>query len=1032
MLNSIIGFSIRFRAIVIIGAIAILLGGFASYLKLPIEAFPDVLNQSVQVITQIPGQAAQDVERMVTIPLENEFSGIPKVIQSRSVTEFGLSVINLTFDDDVDGYWARTQTNEKIATADIPQGVTPTLAPMSSVTGEILRYEISSPNKSLAELRTLEDWTIEKQIRQVPGIADVSGYGGYVKTIEVAVDPLRLNTYGVSLRSFADTLSSAGTNAGGNMIDWPNQSFVVRSDGEVKSLDDLKNIGIVQRGNTSIKIKDVANVFESHAQVRGVVGRDDRDQIVQGIALLRKGDNPVSTGQLLNAKIKEVNSNNLLPEGTRLRKYYDRTELVNRTLHTVGDNLFEGIVLVIVVLFLFLQDWAATLVITLVVPLSLMFAFIMMKLTHTPANLISLGSIDFGIIIDGALIIVEFVLIQSALKKDDSPLFIQKSVTQIVRSVFFSMCMIITAYLPIFTLERVEGKMFGPLAWTICFALLGALLASLTFIPALLPTILKISHQKHHGSSSIEEAHEPKWFLKIKSSYEVFLKEKIFSNTKRVYLIFAGLGALGALVFMLSGSEFIPELDEGALWIRASYPHSTSLEEGIKLTRKIRNFIRENPEVKTTVSQLGGPEDGTDPNLFDNCEFFVDLKPKEEWKRFEHEKEKLIEHIRSQLEQLPGIDFNISQPIADNVEEAIAGAKGKNVVKVYGKDIKILGAISEDIQKELKKIKGIVDLGEVSSMPMVPQLTIRLDRSRVAQSGVLLQDINDLIEIAVGGKKTTVIYDGETKINVVVRASEHYRSTLEQIKKLPVPLPGNKSTELQNLAEIKFQPGPLVINHEGGYRRLGVKFNVQGRDLGSVVKDVQLELQKLKIPTGYFLKLGGEFENQSRAMAKLLVVVPATAVLIGFLLFMLFARIDWVLKILMSLLLSTTGSIILLFLRGIPFSVPAAVGILVLFGVISLGCVTLTSLFGDYLKEGNSVNVAIELATSSTLRAILMLGILAAIGLFPAAISHGMGAETQRPLATAVIGGIFTGIPVVLFLLPVLLKAGKHREEHII
>ncbi len=1032
MLNSIIGFSLRFKAIVIIAVLGIIVGGIASYLKLPIEAFPDVLNQSVQVITQVPGQAAQDVERMVTTPLENEFAGIPKVIQSRSVTEFGLSVINLTFDDDVDGYWARTQTNEKIATADIPQGITPNLAPMSSVTGEILRYEISSPNKTLTELRTLEDWTLEKQIRQVPGIADVSGYGGLVKTIEVAADPLRLNTYGLSIRNFADTLTNAGTNAGGNMINWPNQSFVVRSDGEVKSLDDLRNIGLTQRGSTSIKLKDIASVFESHAPIRGVVGRDEKDQIVQGIALLRKGDNPVTTGQLLNEKLKDINSSNLLPEGVKVKKYYDRTDLVNRTLKTVAHNLLEGIILVVVILFLFLQDWAATLIITFVVPLSLFFAFIMMKLTKTPANLISLGALDFGIIIDGALIIVEFVLLQSAIHNDITPKFIQKSVTQIIRSVFFSMCMIITAYLPIFTLERVEGKMFGPLAWTICFALLGALLASLTFIPALLPTILEISHKKngHTRSGHNEDAHEPKWFLKIKTKYEHFLKNVIFRNSKKVYLSFAGLGIVGLIIFILSGTEFIPELDEGALWIRATYPHSTSLEEGVKLSRKIRLLLRSNPEIKTAVSQLGGPEDGTDPNLFDNCEFFVDLKPKEEWTRFGHEKEKLIEHIRSQLDTLPGIDFNISQPIADNVEEAISGAKGKNVVKIYGKDIKVLSEISNQIQTTLHKVPGIVDLGEVSSMPMVPQLTIRLDRSRVAQSGVLLQDINDLIEIAVGGKKTAVIYDGETKINVVVRAAEHYRSTIEQIKKLPVPLPNNKSTELQNLADIKFQPGPLVINHEEGYRRLGVKFNVQDRDLGSVVKDVQSELKKLKLPTGYFLKIGGEFENQTRAMQRLIVVVPATAVLIGLLLFMLFSRIDWVLKILFSLLLSTTGSIILLFIRGISFSVPAAVGILVLFGVISLGCVTLTSLFAGFLNEGDSLQVAIEKATSSRLRAILMLGILAAIGLFPAALSHGMGAETQRPLATAVIGGIFTGIPVVLFLLPLLLKEGKRKEVH--
>jgi cobalt-zinc-cadmium resistance protein CzcA len=1068
MLENIVGFSIRFKAIVILACLGLVVAGVISYLQLPIEAFPDVLNQNVQVITQIPGQASQDVERMVTIPLEKEFTGIPKVIQSRSISEFGLSVVYLTFDDNVDGYWARAQTLEKIGTADIPAGIAPSLAPMSAVTGEILRYEVTSPTLNLTEMRTLQDWTLEKQFRSVPGIADVSGYGGLVKTIEVGVDPLKLYTYGIPIRSLADTLSNAGVSTGGNMIDWPNQSFVVRSDGEVKSLDDLRDVGIIQRGSTAIRVRDVAKVFDSFAPIRGVVGRDDRDQIVQGIVLLRKDDNPVVTGHLLRDKIKELNGGTLLPEGVKLKKYYDRMELVSKTTNTVGHNLLEGIFLVVLVLFLFLQNLPATLLVTAVVPLSLLFAFFMMKMSHTPANLISLGSLDFGIIIDGALIIVEYVLVQTALLKSRTEEVIQKSVTEIVRSVFFSMCMIILAYLPIFTLERVEGRMFNPLAWTISYALLGALIISLTLIPTLLPWVLELSekklqksklppegviskiqfkvkdgwkgmlikagfnkdlaangpyvpapHDPLHSDASHDE-HEPAWLTRLRKRYLAFMHAKVFHEPKRVLLVATGVAALGVIIFMFSGSEFIPELDEGALWIRASFPHSSSLNEGIVLARQVRKMVKQNEEVRTVVSQLGGPEDGTDPNLFDNCEFFVDLKPKEEWTRF-HDREQLMEEMRKQFLSMPGVSFNISQPIADNVEEAISGVKGKNAIKFYGPDLAELQQLSDSTQKLLHSVPGVVDIGEVASMPMVPQLTIRINRARVAQAGVALQDINDLIEIAIGGKKTTVIYDGETKINVIVRADERYRSRIDQIKKLPVPMPNGKATQLESLADISLKPGPLVINRESGFRRVGVKFNVEGRDLGTVMKEVMSSLDHLKIPSGYSMQVGGESENQKRAMKRLSMILPATAGLLGILLFILFARLDWVLKILGCLFLSTTGSVALLFLRGIPFSVPAAVGILVLFGLMALDSVALTSAYAKWLELGQSKQRAIEKACGERFRPILMTSCLAGLGLLPAAISHGIGAETQRPLATAVLGGIFTGLPMVLFLLPVLL-----------
>lgn len=1014
MVKAIVSSCIQFRALVAMTTAALAIGGVWAYTNLPIEAFPDVLNQVVQVITQAPGQSAQDVERMVTVPLEREFTGIPKLIQMRSISEFGLSVIYLYFDDDVDGYWARTQTNEKLMIADLPDGMQSQLAPMASVTGEILRYEVSGPSLSSMELRTLQDWTLEKQFRSVAGVADVVGYGGLHKVIEVAVDPLKISTFGLPIATIASVVAASGKNAGGNLMDWPNQSFVVRSDGELKSLGDLENVGVLQRGSSFIRLKDIARVSVSHAPIRGVVGRDDRDSIVQGIVLLRKGDNPILTGRRVNEKLAQLNNSTLLPPGVTLKKYYDRMELVAKTTATVGRNLLEGVLLVCILLFLFLNNLRATLVVASIVPLSMAFAFLMMIWKGTPANMVSLGSIDFGIIIDGALIIVEYTLVRYALTKDRSDAAVSQSVSEIVRSVIFSMAMIILAYLPIFTLQRVEGKMFGPLAWTICFALLGALVVSVTFVPGMLPLVLKGTNPDHE--------HEPGWITRLKAHYMRWL-DVFLDHPRRAVAIAIGLGVAGFVVFYFSGSEFLPELDEGALWIRATFPHSASLERGSELARKIRQTLKQNPEVRTVVSQLGGPEDGTDPNLFDNCEFFVDLKSKEEWSRFSHSHGKFIAHVRKQLTAFPGIGFNVSQPIADNVAEAVTGLKGKNAIKLFGPDLDVLQELTEKISKVLRTVKGVVDVGPVAQMPMSPQVTIRVDRAKVAQLGMSLQDINDLVEIAVGGKKTAVMFDGEKRFDVVVRAENRYRSSLDDIKRLPIPLPGGKFTTLDRIADISLKEGPLVIHREQGFRRTGVKYDIQGRDLGSATKEILAKLETVEMPQGYMRTLNGEYENQKRAMTRLSLVIPLTIFGLAVLLFMLFMRGDFVSAILIHLHLSITGSIFLLFLRGIPISVPAAVGLLVLFGLGTLDSVALGSTLAKHLRDKpkGSLKEAIKETLSRRFRPILMTSSLAGFGLLPAALSHGIGAETQKPLATAVIGGIFTGLPLVLFVLPALL-----------
>lgn len=1013
MLAGLIRFSITQKLIVALLIFALFAGGLWAYMRLPVEAFPDVLNEFVQVITLAPGQSAEDVEKKITAPLEREFAGIPKLIQKRSISEFGLSVVYLYFDDNVDKYWARTQVLEKIGTADLPAGAQPTLAPMAAVTGEIMRYQLKGSGYSETKLRSIQDWIVEKEFKVLPGVADVTGYGGKVLTWEVGADPLKLATYGISIRQLGDAVANANSNGGGNFIHWPTQSFVVRSDGEIHKISDIENTSIAQKNASIIRVKDVAHVTESFAPQRGVVGRDEHDQIVQGILLLRKGENPILVGQAIRNKIKELNLGTILPEGVHISTYYDRLDLVDKTTKTVGHNLLEGLILVALVLYFFLRNLRATLLVTFLVPLSLFFAFLCMVLSGTPANLISLGAIDFGIIVDGGLLIVEHVLLRSQQTHQKDSVLVEEATTEIAKPVAFSMFMTILAYLPIFTLQRVEGKMFSPLAWTISFALLGALACSLLIIPAFLTNVLKHSDNEHH---------EPDWYLKTVAFYEKCLAWGL-ENQKKFFYCCGGVAALGVALFAISGSEFLPELDEGALWIRASFPHSTSVEEGIHMAHEIRAELKKFPEVHTVVSQLGGPEDGTDPNLTDNCEFFVDLFPKDKWQRFHGSRLELIEMVRRNLRQFAGVDFNISQPIADNVEEAIAGVKGKNAVKIFGPDLQVLNEIAHNLIAAIKTVPGTIDVSPTAVMPVVPQLTIQVDRVKVGQAGLSLQDVNDLVEIAVGGKNVTHVYDNEMRIDVAVRAASQYRDSVQAIQNLPIPLANGSKVQLGTVAKVSLLPSPQVITRENGYRRMGVKFAVEGRDLGSAMKEILAHAATVKIPAGYFLEWGGEYENQKRAMARLQMVLPATILLLAVVLFMLFNNLTAVLAVVSTMLISIVGSVLLLYIRGIPFSVSAAVGLLALFGVVSLNGVALTSAImkadpGEFLAT-----------CREKFRPILMTSILAGLGLLPAAISHGIGSETQKPLATAVIGGILTGLPAVLLYLPIVLRRFLAKDK---
>ena len=995
--------------------------GWYAFHQLPIEAFPDVLNETVQVITLAPGLSGKDVERQITIPLEREFSGLPRLIFSRSISEFGLSVVYLEFEEGVNSYWARTQVREKISNAEIAEQFKPDLAPMASVTGEILRYEIKGAGLTSTELRSLQEWTLNKQLRSVPGVADIINYGGKLRAWDVIVDPFRLANYGVKLSELFETLGSSNKNSAGNLIQYPNQSFVVRSLGLYKSKLDIEDLVIRGTEQGTVRVRDIARVLESYIPPRGIVGRDERDDIVQGIVLLRKGENPILVGNALREKIESLRTSPLLPEYVKIDVFYDRIQLVEKTTDTVVHNLAHGFLLVIFILYLFLRNYFATVLVAAVVPLSLCVSFILIWITGTPANLISLGAVDFGIIVDGAVIITEFVLarfesISDPVSYDQELGKMDSLMMTVIKPVFVSMTMIIVAYLPIFSLQSVEGKTFRPLAWTVSFALLGALVVGFTFIPALLPWAMRMSKGRH--------AHEPRWLGFIRSKYLGYLSSFLKSYAKPLTLS----GSLLVLILLLSflmGTEFLPELDEGALWIRARFPQSMNLVQGQKLAREIRILLKDQPESNTVLSQLGGPEDGQDPTLFDNCEFFVDLKPKSQWTRFDKDKNKLIEEFRTLLKSFPGVEFNVSQPIADNVEEAISGVKGKNAIKIFGPDLDKLKEMAMHFLSELSKIGGVVDLSMTSAMPAVPHLSIIPNRAKISMLGLTTQDVADITEIAIGGRVATTVSLGEQFIDVVVRSPMALRKDLNTIKAFPILSSNGSILRLDQTSDVVFDQDPLAVYRENMSRRLGVKYNIEGRDLGSVTHDVDQVVKNFKIPEGYRIEIGGESKNQARAMKRLSLVIPITLVLLAGLLFLLFQDFAVSLLCLFVLISSISGSLLLLALRGLPFSVSSAVGLLALFGVISLEVITLAS---TYLREkSNSLSSAIVSENLSAqimkicevrFRPIVMTTSLAAIGLLPTALSHGIGSETQRPLATAVIGGLFTGIPCVLFLLP--------------
>ncbi|QDA58661.1 efflux RND transporter permease subunit [Hymenobacter jejuensis] len=1029
-IQGIIAFSLKNRGFIFLMTIATVIAGAVSYRNTPIEAFPDVTNTEITIITQWPGRSAEEIEKFVTVPIEIALNPVQKKTNVRSTTLFGLSVVKVIFDDGVDDAFARQQVNNLLREVDLPEGANPDVQPPYGPTGEIFRYTLESKDKTTRELKTLQDWVIERNLKAVPGVADVNSFGGEVKDYEIAVNPGKLQDFGITPLDVYTAIQRSNINVGGDVINQGQQNYVVRGLGLLNNISDINNTVIKNVNGAPILIKDVAIVHESALPKLGKVGRNLNDDMVEGIVVMRKGENPSEVIARLKDKVAELNDK-ILPSDVKIKTFYDRQQLIDFSTETVIHNLIEGIVLVTLIVFLFMADWRTTIIVSVIIPLALLFAFICLRLKGMSANLLSMGAIDFGIIIDGAVVMVEglFVALDHKAHKMGMERFnklaklglIKKSGRDMGKAIFFSKAIIITALLPIFSFEKVEGKMFSPLAWTLGFALLGALIFTLTLVPVLTSILLK--------KNVIEKEN---FFVRgINRGAQRFFSftygHKTASLLVAALVVIAGLGA-----FKFLGSEFLPELNEGSIYVRAQLPLSISLDESNKLCNDMRRVFLAFPEVSDVVSQTGRPNDGTDPTGFYNNEFLVQIKHTPEVQdKMKHAayREALINHMKQKLARFPGVDFNFSQPIMDNVEEAASGVKGSIAVKIYGTDLKLLESKTRQVYGVLKDIKGIDDLGILRNIGQ-PELHVELDESKMASYGVSKSDANAVLEMAVGGKEASQMYEGERKFPIRVRYQEQFRQSPAEIASLMVPTQAGGTIPMSEIATIGTVNGPSLIYRDDNQRFAAVKFSIRGRDMGSTIEEAQKKVNAvLQVPKGYSVKWTGDFENQRRATQRLTQVVPISLAMIFFILFILFGNLKDAGLVLLNVPFAIIGGIAALLLTHTNFSISAGIGFIALFGICIQNGVILISVFKQNMVKKLSLDRSISQGVTSRVRPVVMTALMATIGLMPAAISTGIGSETSKPLAIVVIGGLITGTILTLFIFPLVFERA-YRAEH--
>jgi cobalt-zinc-cadmium resistance protein CzcA len=1018
LIKGIISFSLSNKFFTLFTTIVLVIIGVWSYLKTPLEAFPDVTNTQIIIVTQWNGRSAEEVERFVSIPIEVAMNSVQKKTSVRSISMFGLSVIKIIFDDDVEDFFARQQVNNLLRNVNLPEDVSPDVQPPYGPTGEIFRYTLES-KRSSTDLLVWQDWVIDRQLRSVPGVADIVSFGGARKIFEVIVNPNKLAGYNITPIEVYEAIQKSNINVGGDVIEKNGQAFVVRGLGLFKNIKDIENVLITSVNNVPILVKNVANVVEGSVPRVGQVGLDENDDIVEGIVVMRKGENPSQVLALLKAKIEEINTK-ILPKDVKMVTFYDRDNLMTYCRETVLKNLAEGILLVTFIVFIFMLDWRSTFIVSIIIPLSLLFAFMCLRFMGMSANLLSMGAIDFGIIIDGAVVMVEglFVLLAHKAHLVGMTKFnhlsklglIRKTSTELGKAIFFSKLIIITSLIPIFSFEKVEGKLFSPLAYTLGFALIGALFFTLTLVPVLTSFFFNknVKERKNYIVDFFD------WL--VTKGFSFTFKNKIISFVTVGIILFATLFS-----FRYLGSEFLPTLNEGALWVEAKLPMSSSIKETSKFVHIFREKLNEFEEVESVLSQIGRSNDGTDPSGFFYVQCQVNLKPKKEWKR-DITTEKLIEEMDTKLKQYPGVIYNYSQPIIDNVAEAVAGINASLAVKIFGDDLQIMNAKADSVAAVLRGVRGVRDLGILRNIGQ-PELSIILKPEKLAAYGILTSEAESVIEMAIGGKTATRFYEQEKKFDVRIRYEKDFRQSINEIENLKVPaLSGNK-VPLKEIADFKMVTGPAFIYRDNNKRFIAIKFSIRERDLGSTIAEAQEKVNaKVNIPKGYNITWNGEFENQVRAQKRLVEVVPVCILLIFVLLFVAFGNAKDAGLVLLNVPFAIIGGILALHVTGTIFSISAGIGFIALFGLCIQNGVILISVFKKNIASGMDIERSLFEGVKERTRPVVMTALMAAIGLIPAALSTGIGSETQKPLAIVVIGGIISATILTLLIFPLIFQ----------
>jgi cobalt-zinc-cadmium resistance protein CzcA len=1012
LINRIVASSLRQRLLVVLMTIVLLAAGARSLNRLPVDAYPDLSPPLVEIITQWPGHAAEEVERLITVPTEREMNGLPRLTISRSISLYGLSDVILTFENRTDDYFARQQVYNRVGELNLPNGISPSLAPLSAPSGLIYRYVLQSPDRSPMELKTFEDWTIEPAYRSVSGVADDSGFGGGTMQYQVLLDPARVASIGLSVQQVEDALTANNGNAGGGFYSQGGEFYYVRGMGRLKTLEDIGNVVVTVQNGTPVLVKDLGRVAIGIAPRLGEFGYQDQDDAVEGVILLRTGEKTQDVLKGVEAKTRELNSA-VLPADVKIHPFYDRSDLVDLTREVVEGNLLRGMLMVVAVLIFFLYDFRAGLIVAVSIPLALAFAFICLDLQNASANLLSIGAVDFGILVDGAVVMVENIFRRMAARESGSLQVLQiikDAAAEVDRPLVYAVAVIVAGFLPIYVLSGPSGKLFKPMADTMVFALIGSLIVTLTLLPVLCSWFMRPGVQERRNAA----------FEGIKSAYIRGL-DACLASPWQTTLASAALLTLSLLLIPRVGAEFMPKLDEGALWVRATMPYTISYDEAAKIAPRVRQVLRSFPEVTTVASELGRPDDGTDSTGFFNVEFYVGLEPYAQWRGRYRNKAGLIEAVNDKLAAFPGITFNYTQPAEDAVDEAETGLKSALAVKIFGADLRTLEQKGKAIKKVLEKVRGIRDITLVQELGQ-PSLTINIDRARIARYGVNVADINALIQTAIGGDVATQVEQGEKQFDLTVRLDQQFRDNPDEIGNILVATPGGQQIPLKEFADIEVTNGASFIYRESNSRYIGVQFSVEGRDLAGAVNDAMQQVSRsVTLPQGYRLDWGGEYSDYTASRAQLRVILPLTLFLIFLLLFALYSNLKFPLITVLGVVLSAPiGGIVALWLTGTPFSVSSGIGFLALFGVSVQTAVVYISYVNELRRDGTGLEEAIRQGAILRLRPIMMTALVAAFGLLPVALATGVGTDSQRPFALVIVSGLFTRLLIGVFLMPAL------------